>query len=336
MTHWARRLHRRQALGLAGGALLGVSGGRAAAQPPPRLYEPAESFETAFFDGYVVQDPTRVRAIPVRFRYPRGLNAAAPVVVFSHGGGPRPAGQFGNDEWGEALAGAGYLVVHLNHTLGEGEADLVCESVGAEEQCDGETAMTILRPGDASAVIAGLADLVAEHPRLARYFDLDRIGMAGHSAGAYTTMALAGAIADVGAGPVDYSDPTPKTFLALSPQGPGRHGFTEDSWDGIERPVMIVSGAGDVTDGEDALSRRVPFELMPPGDKTLVWLDDRAASHDTFGLENEEQPEMVAWVRAAGLAWLDATLRDRDEAREWLASGALQAISDGVVEIEMK
>jgi hypothetical protein len=114
-------------------------------------------------------------------------------------------------------------------------------------------------------------------------------------------MTVAGARVDLGPALADasFSDPTPDVFLALSPQGPDRLGFTPDSWRDLDRPVMTVTGAGDVTPAERAEDRRIPFERMPPGDKSAVWLADSAATHATFNLSNPAEPELESWVAAA-------------------------------------
>jgi len=50
------------------------------------------------------------------------------VIIWSHGGGPNPNGQNSYNEWGEALAGAGYAVIHLVHD--EDSYDAHCGVLG--------------------------------------------------------------------------------------------------------------------------------------------------------------------------------------------------------------
>jgi predicted dienelactone hydrolase len=303
------------------------------------LYRPEQTYEVGVLPTYTVVDETRGgRQVGLRIRYPIDAPGPLPVVVFSHGGGPKPPGVFGNEEWGVALARAGYAVVHLNHSLNATDRAWACAQVAAGDSCDGETALRVLRPGDAKAAIHALLTFDEEFPRLAGKLDLDRIAVAGHSFGSYTAMTVAGTTVDFGppTGVVSFADPTPVSFLALSSSGPGHFGFTDESWQEVDRPLMLVSGAGDRTAGEQPADRRAAFDHLPPGDKALVWIDDRAATHDTFNLANPDQPEMVAWVEAAGLAWFDATLRDRRAAWDWLASEALATASNGVASIVVK
>jgi hypothetical protein len=247
-------------------------------------------------------------------------------------------GVFGNQEWGEALAGAGYVVVHLNHTLTPTDQVWACAHLAAGDPCDIETALTILRPGDASVAIRAILDVDSTFPDLAGRVDLERIAVAGHSFGSYTATSIAGATIVPGPGSdvMSFADSAPVAFLALSPSGPGHFGFTEDSFTAIDRPMMVMSGTGDRTPGEQPRDRLRAYELLPPGDKALVWIDDPGSSHDTFNLANPEQPDMMAWIASAGLAWLDATLRDRPEAWSWLASGNLAIASGGIARTDSK
>jgi predicted dienelactone hydrolase len=303
------------------------------------VYEPARTYDVGVLDGFTVVDAARDREVDVRVRYPIGRDDPAPVVVFSHGGGPRPRGTFGNDAWGETLASAGYVVVHLNHSLDRADFVRACSAIGLLGRgCSIVAATQWLRPGDAAVVLGSLDQIVGAFPELDGRVDTATVAMAGHSFGAYTTMTVAGARVDLGPQLPDasFADPTPAAFLALSPQGPGRLGFTADSWRDLDRPVMTVSGAGDDTPAEQAEERRIPFERMPPGDKFAVWLSDPAATHATFNLSNPGEPELESWVAAAALAFLDAQLTGDPVAEAWLSGEILQRASRGVAEVDEK
>jgi hypothetical protein len=62
-------------------------------------------------------------------------------------------------------------------------------------------------------------------------------------------------------------DPRFKAFFTNSPQGVGRHGNVESSWDVIAAPVAIASGLGDTTGGEQAADRRDVFNHLGAPDK---------------------------------------------------------------------
>jgi hypothetical protein len=328
--------------GLAGATTLDTTVIRAACSAQAGdecLYRPEQTYDARVLPDQTIVDETRGgREVGVRIRLPIGAPEPMPVIVFSHGGGPKPPGNFGNQEWGAALAGAGYVVVHLSHSLNDADRDWACGQLAAGDPCDVVTALTMLRPGDASAAIRELLDAGTTVPALAGKLDLDRIAVAGHSFGSYTALTLAGTTVDPGPASetMSFADPVPVSFLALSPSGPGHFGFTEDSFLAVDRPVMMMSGRGDRTSGEQPVDRHTAFDLLPPGDKMLVWIDDPASSHDTFNLANPAEPEMVAWVASAGVAWFDATLRDDADAWAWLASQDLATASGGSATITTK
>ena len=99
----------------------------------------------------------------------------------SHGTG----GTAGNLAWlGEALAAHGYIVAAVNHP--------------GNNAIDGYTVpgftLWWLRARDLSAVIDGMLADATFGPRI----DVSRIGVAGHSLGGYTVLAVAGGIATFG------------------------------------------------------------------------------------------------------------------------------------------
>lgn len=116
---------------------------------------------------------------------PNRLNATrdAPVapglhglIVLSHGSG---GGEFGHSDLAEALAQAGYIVAAPRH-LGDSYD---------QPQGRGTDVQIIGRPWQVVATL----DTVLADPRFAAAIDARRIGMAGFSAGGYTTLVMAGA-----------------------------------------------------------------------------------------------------------------------------------------------
>ena len=233
---------------------------RARTNSPGCAYRAATNYAMATRDGFAVHDAARGRDIPVLIRWPRGATGAAPVIVWSHGGGADPDGRLGNRDWGAFLAQSGYIVIHQSH--------LPWNSVASPD--------------------------------------------------------------------VSFLDPRPRCFLALSPQGPGRFGWKDDSWREIFRPVMTMTGLGDYSNGEQAPDRLVPFERMPPPDKFRVFLDSTNALHLTFNLNGSGPNDSSAYLTSAGLAFFDAFLRDRPEARAWLSSAHLPLWSDNVARLDRK
>ena len=100
-----------------------------------------------------------------------------PLIVLSHGFGATAA----NMAWlGRALAAHGYIAAAVNHP--------------GNNAIDGSTVAGVtlwwLRARDLSAVI----DSMLEDPIFGPHIDTQRIGAAGHSAGGYTVIELAGGI----------------------------------------------------------------------------------------------------------------------------------------------
>ncbi|MEO6920684.1 MAG: dienelactone hydrolase [Collimonas sp.] len=102
-----------------------------------------------------------------------------PLIILSHGSG---GGEFGHADLAETLARHGYIVATPRH-LGDSFD---------QPQGRGSDLQVIGRPWQVVATL----DTVLADQRLAPAIDAKRIGMAGFSAGAYTTMVMAGAKPD--------------------------------------------------------------------------------------------------------------------------------------------
>lgn len=315
----------------------------------PGQYVSPESYSVEVHDGYTVTDEARGREFPVRVRYPADAPGPLPVVIFSHGAGALENGHLIYQEWGARLASAGYAVVHIAHVEG-GQANHCMPLEIPPGECrplsllTGDTLPEVWYnpPRDVTATIDEL-----EAIGLATGIDLDseRIALVGHSGGAHTVMSASGAAIDFSASvkSVTYLESRVKAFVANSPQGPGALGFSEMSWDGIEAPMLIATGAADTGPATpDPTTRRIPFQRMSGPGKYELFIDSPDAIHSVFGLGSEvglgERPltQMETYVLSSALAFLDAYVRDLPEAREWLTSGNIEAWSDGEAMITAK
>jgi len=148
--------------------------------------------------------------------------------------------------------------------------------------------------------------------------------IAGHSFGAYTAQLLAGAEIDMPDGAAGrFSDDRFGAAVLLSAQGRDQQGLRDGSWDAMARPVLTVTGTLDRgAKGGDWRWKSEPFELAPEGGKYLAVLDE--GDHYLGGFtDSGRQPQVPAQqeaVRLITLAFLDAHLRDRQAARDWLGS----------------
>ncbi len=325
--------------------------------PAPNEYRTPNTYSVKVFDNYTVSDAKRNRKFSILIRYPVDAPSPLPLVVWSHGGGSNDDGHHSYDEWGIAIARAGYAVIHIAHADDKYEAHCAplkipaneCETSDFKKQVsEGGTLFVAWynRPRDASATLDDL-DNIERAANLK--FDRNRIGLAGHSGGASTAMSLAGALLDVSPSVHNLAsaDPRFKAFLANSPQGIGRLGWTANSWDKINIPVMIATGASD--GGEDPPKSRLdPFKYMPPGDKYLFYVDSKEATHETFGFGSDglsapntgpvsnETRQIQRYIEANGIAFLDSYVRGLPEAKAWLNSDNMKLWSKGIATITTK
>ncbi|MEL7091322.1 MAG: hypothetical protein AAFN94_06265 [Pseudomonadota bacterium] len=278
---------------------------------------------------YTVPGTTRMRQLDIAIAEPTGLPAGVtlplPAVIWSHGGAT--GGGIGNlADWRAATTEACYVSVTIGHTWPRKKVSKeVCEDVFelADPSFCGTQAgsvkmLSYLRPHDIAAVITHLENA---YPGLV---DPTKIVVGGHSGGAGGAMMVAGATRAFRSGDMnqdfievmDLSDTRPIAFIALSPQGPGVDGFFEGwkqggetSWDAVDRPVYVGTGAGDNGCDQNPRStssstihfcsnlgpvpsnRKAVFDFLPAGapgseNKYRYFIDDWRAAHTIFKLSN--------------------------------------------------
>lgn len=305
-------------------------------------------------------DPARKRDVPVRIYQPNPQDEDVapaprkfPVIVFSHGlGGSRN----GYAYFGEHLAGHGYVVIMPTHAGSDTSAirglgrpsraprDRKADTPVADEEAPGIAAPQKNRPapGPAGRFFDGLddpenlrnrpldisfvIDQLSVNPRLSTIVDLSRVGVAGHSFGAYTAMAIAGMTVDLPDVPDrSFRDRRVKAALPMSPQGPGTMGIDRRAWDKVEIPVLFLTGTKDYGQGQrPAAWRRAPFEHVRGVDDYLATLTD--ATHMTFGnptgiltrADASTKSRHAELIRSLSTAFFDTYLNDDAEARAWL------------------
>ena len=343
-----------------------------AAEPP--YSSPSEPGHcTVASADLTLNDVDRGKQLEVRVYYPIE-QPVSPVIIFSHGaGGSR-------DTAGPLLswwASHGYIVIAPTHadsielsrryksggSSGRYGDDLQWQMRRILRRIATHPADWKARAGDITFLLDNLTLIEDQLPGISGKMDRGAIGMAGHSYGAYTTMLIGGATVTPprGGAPVNYGDDRPAALLVLSGQGVGRLGLAEDSWDGFNRPMMVMSGTEDsAAGGMDVASRRDAFDFCPPGDKYLVWITDAFHSSFTGKLaENDNgyglrllsllptgpDPEAVAGtdqvavfdaVKAASLAYWEAYLNGSSEAAAWLSEDALESTSGADLEFSRK
>lgn len=335
---------------LLGAVVLGLTTAPALAQPYDTTTGPLAVRDTG---NLVLHDDARDKDLQVRVRAPQPTGdqpGPFPLSVFSHGMGGSSAA-FG--PLSECLASHGYVVVHPTHS------DSVSLGTRAERR---ERARSLLRDPAGSVAGVDLPDRVAD----VRYIldsidaietaldapglvDRERLGMAGHSAGAMTTQALGGLEFFTGRRSLGtpLAEPRLDAFAVISGQGTNRRAITEDSWRSVDRPWLVITGSEDVSRASDETpeSRRHPYEYAPAdGTKYLLFLE--GATHSSYqgkgpgALLDGKAPDNLGWIAdttdLAVLAFFDAYLKDSADARAWLDSGAIAEREGGEMEFEHK
>jgi predicted dienelactone hydrolase len=290
-------------------------------------------------------------SLAVQVTYPRGKDPS-PVVVFSPGAGGSGSGY---EPLFRFWATHGYTVLAPGHADASGargrDHTLDAREPAADASANPKTWEARVR--DATAVIGALSEIEASIPALLGRLDGRRLGVGGHSLGAFTAQLLSGAAVNIPRGEQGktFSDPRPRAFLLLSPQGRGQQGLTAQSWESVSRPLMVVTGSRDRgVRGQPPSWRLDPFHLSAPGDKYAVLIE--GASHLSFsGRAAEpgaspgrrkgaatagEEVAIFRDLKIATLAFWDAFLRDDASARAFLESDALAKETGGKAKIERR
>ena len=221
-----------------------------------------------------LRDDARERTLDLAIEYPI-QEGSYPVVIFSTGFGvPSRSYVALSSYW----ASHGYVVIKVRHPGLGPEVTELAEVWKNQTPDDWRQ-----RARDISFIIDSFPTLEQQYPELKGKLDAQRIGVSGHSYGAFTAMLLAGAQTFTGGVPTTYADSRVKAAVMMSAPGPGEtRGLTTESWRDVQIPVMYMTGSADrgATEAEDADWYRQPYELSRAGDKWFVSL--AGAGHLTF------------------------------------------------------
>ena len=277
-------------------------------------------------------DAKRDRTIPVKIYFPKTGEGPFPVILFSHGlGGSRE----GYGYLGRFWAAHGYVSVHLQHP---GSDQAIWQNVPPGKVM--ETLRKAARePGNAPSRVADARFAIdqltllndAQGP-LHQRLDLQRLGMAGHSFGAMTSLAIAGEVFFTPAGaPIASPDPRVKAIVALSSPVPKN----KDQWPGafakIRIPCLHMTGTEDDSPiGEThPRDRRVPYDHTIQAEAILVVF--RGGDHMVFtgmtrNAARQEQDALIHQaIQSGSLAFWDAYLKGDAAAKAWLLQGGYAA-----------
>jgi predicted dienelactone hydrolase len=215
-----------------------------------------------------------------------------PLVVYSHGSGGL---RYIAADYSEAIASYGYIVAAPDHT-GNTAVELV---IGGEPD---RAANAFNRPNDVIAVIDAMTNPEnTETVGFVASVDPELIAVTGHSAGGYTTYAVAaGAEPELG---TIAPDPRIDAIVILAPTSSG---ITDEAFAAMTTPAMAIGGTKDTTTPIDPNITR-PFDLAASMPNIRVDLID--AGHQSFSIACEAQaflPTLPTEVPAPLIEVLDS------------------------------
>ena len=263
------------------------------------------------------------RAVSWKLYLPRSAAEPLPVVVWSHGlGGSRNGAEY----LGRHLASHGYATFHIQHpgsdavALRRGRAALL-EAIQDPQ-------VSLQRFLDVPFAVAQIGEMTRAGKHAGR-FDLDRMGMSGHSYGAITTLIAAGQA--MGPQQLQLAVPAFKGAFAMSP-APPRNAPAQQAFSQMLMPLFHLTGTDDASpiDDLEPIDRRVPFDTIDSVDQYLLILDQGV--HMTFSGRREPaypaRDRHHTLIRMAAVAFWDALLKDDAAARAWLENGGMAAALD--------
>ena len=302
------------------------------------------SFEVFRYDW---RDAARNRNVPVTIYLPKAgprVREPLPLIIFSHGlGGSRD----GYDYLGKYWAAHGFVSVHPQH-LGT-DTGIWLDSLNggpmaAMKRAVADVQNLVNRPLDASFAITRMLELNRDtnSPFFGR-INPESIGMAGHSLGAFTTLAIAGqTFPPVGANPSFFGDPRVKAAIPMSASVPMDRGHLDETYGQIRIPCLHMTGTLDDSPLGETMAgeRRVPFDHSQHSDQFLVTFKD--ADHMVFaGLDSPQfsgpyERELQHWICLSSTIFWNAYLRGDAGSREWLAKDFQTRLgADGKVEVKL-
>ena len=287
-------------------------------------YQPSSGpYRVLTVEGLVLHDTARNKDLPLKIYYP-DAPGPFPVIVFSHGA---LASKDCYAELGQYWASFGYVSIHPSH------ADSIADNgfSGTLRDAISDPRNWRSRPKDISFVVDSLSEIEKLAPQLSGKLDYRRIGVGGHSFGAYTAELIGGMSISLPGqdGLQSFADKRVQAILLMSPQGEGRMGLTAHSWDNLRLPMLLMFGSRDFGPwGEPAVWRSEAYQKAPSGDKYEVEFE--GGTHMAFaGLSRQGgvQDEAFQCAKRESLAFWDAYLKRLPEARNFLRSDGLKQFS---------
>lgn len=354
----------------------GVKAADTAKNPADGSYKPAAgTYSVGTADGVVLKDAKRAnRPVAIKIYYPKTTGVFPVIILSPMEGGSKDWYAYLGEYW----ASHGYISIHLTHQGFDSSALKAMgnanpnrggnnDNRGSNGQGsngnwggNGGNGDRQGRPGgagmrqnslnpdkwvdrakDVSFVIDSFAEIEKQASALKGKFDKNHIGVAGHSLGAQTVLALAGALLDTPkVKDVNLSDTRIKAFLVMSLQAPMRMGFDEKSAAKLTRPVMVMEAGGKkqpAPKGNNLPKQEKLFDLLPKGDKYSLALS--TANHYDFVDKDDfkrAEPTSQPYITMLSTAFFDGYLKDAALAKTYLKSDNIKSYSKNKVTLLRK
>jgi predicted dienelactone hydrolase len=270
-------------------------------------------------------DASRARVVPVKIFSPRDESGPFPILIFSHGlGSSRDVYGYLGRHW----AANGFVSVHLQHA---GSDAPVWEKFPVEQRTEvlHRAALvpenSINRPKDVSFAIDELTRLNSQESVFKNRLDLNRIGVAGHSFGAFTALASVGQLYISPDGEeFSFGDSRIKAAIAMSAPTPRDKTRLGKIYSAIQVPCFHMTGTEDDSPfGESRASdRRIPFDQIFDAEQYLVTFEN--ADHFIFSGRWKHQPggerdaEFQSLIQSSSTAFWNGYLNEDTSALDWL------------------
>jgi predicted dienelactone hydrolase len=273
-------------------------------------------------------DTKRGRKLPVKIYYPSLREGPFPVVIFSHGlGGDRNGYSYLGQYW----ARYGYISVHVQHpgsdsAIWQNSGNLIEMALAAKKAVT-DLKNAINRPLDVSFAIDRLLELNGKPQALLRgKIDTNRIAVAGHSFGGFTSMAVAGEVFMLPGGKeAVFRDPRVKAVIEMSAPKSFNSNQLDRVYGQITIPTFHMTGTEDDSPvGETMASeRRLSFDHMTRAEEYLLIFQggDHMVFSGRWGKDDPKDQTFQRYVCWGSLAFLDAYLKGNSKAKAWLADG---------------
>jgi dienelactone hydrolase len=258
----------------------------------------AKTIPVGVIPAGVIHDAQRNKDLQVSIDYPTH-GGPYPVVIFSHEYGPPENAYVGLSAF---WASHGYVVIRPRHADFGAIQETLAEPFplpeaspsrrGRRNEPSSAQPPRAFRPdpsqqwmshqtpadwanrvADIKLVIDSIPQLIQQYPEIKERVDATKIGVSGHSYGAFTALLVGGVRTFSGGNAVSYADPRVKAIEAMSSPGPSTdRGLTAESFATLKLPTLFLTGSNDygATQAEDPAWRRQAYELSPAGDKWFV------------------------------------------------------------------